>query len=125
MQILWNGSYTSTLLVGVANALIHWQLFFLLTVAGEFSQAFSNLAAFAVAGCFSLYAHVLYTFETRATVGWYLLFTAFLGVMSFVIGNWGDREGFSGVLTVGLFTFFSLICGLLLTWFVSIRERQR
>jgi len=77
-----------------------------------------------VAGCFSLYAHMLYTFETRASVGWYLLFTAFLGVMSFVIGDWGDREGFSGVLTVGLFTLFSLVCGVLMARFVSFRERQ-
>lgn len=46
MKAFWKGFSTYTV-VGLANAIIHWQLFFVLTTAAEFSQAASNFAAFA------------------------------------------------------------------------------
>jgi putative flippase GtrA len=42
-------SYT---VIGVANTLIHWQIFFLLSVGFGLTQAASNLAAFCVAASF-------------------------------------------------------------------------
>jgi putative flippase GtrA len=62
MKALWKEFSTYTV-IGVANTLIHWQLFYVLSTAAELSQAVSNFSAFCVAATFSFYVHALYTFE--------------------------------------------------------------
>ncbi len=52
MKAIWK-SFLSYSLVGLANTLIHWQIFFVLRVAVGLNQATSNFTAFCVAASFS------------------------------------------------------------------------
>jgi putative flippase GtrA len=123
MRRLWKGlsSYT---VIGVANTLIHWQIFFLLSVAAGFSQAISNLAAFCVAASFSFYMNALYTFDSKASVGGYLLFMSAMGALSYGVGHVGDLYRLHGLLTVALFSALSLVFGFLFSKYVVFRERD-
>jgi putative flippase GtrA len=122
MRRVWKGlsSYT---VIGVANTLIHWQIFFLLSVAAGFTQAVSNLVAFCVAASFSFYMNALYTFDTKASVGGYLLFLLTMGTLSLGIGHVGDVWRLHGLLTVALFSASSLVLGFLFSKYVVFRER--
>jgi putative flippase GtrA len=123
MRRLWRGlsSYT---VIGVANTLIHWQIFFLLSVAAGFSQAVSNLLAFCVAASFSFYMNGLYTFDSKLSVGGYLLFMAAMGGLSYGVGHAGDSWRLHGLLTVALFSALSLLLGFLFAKYVVFRERD-
>ncbi len=66
MNRLWKG-FSSYTVIGIANTVIHWQLFFVFRAAFEFSQAMSNLFAFCVAASFSFYMNALYTFAMPAS----------------------------------------------------------
>ena len=114
-------SYT---VIGVANTLIHWQIFFLLSVAFGFTQATSNLAAFCVAASFSFYMNALYTFDAKASVGGYLLFMLAMGALSLGVGHAGDVWRLHGLLTVALFSALSLVFGFLFSKHVVFRERD-
>ena len=120
MKALWKGFSTYTV-VGLANTLIHWQLFFVLTTAAELSQAASNFAAFCVAASFSFYVNALYTFDARASVFRYLLFIAVMGVMSFGIGRMADTWRLHGLVTVTTFSLLSLVCGFFFSKFLLFR----
>jgi len=124
MRLLWKGlsSYT---VIGVANTLIHWQIFFLLSVAAGLSQAVSNLAAFCVAASFSFYMNAQFTFAANATVAGYLLFLLGMGALSLGIGHLGDIWRLHGLLTVVLFSALSLVFGFLYSKYVVFRERDR
>ena len=123
MRRVWKGlsSYT---VIGVANTLIHWQIFFLLSVAAGFSQAVSNLLAFCVAASFSFYMNGLYTFDSKLSVGGYLLFMAAMGALSYGVGHLGDLWRLHGLLTVALFSALSLLLGFLFAKYVVFRERD-
>jgi putative flippase GtrA len=123
MRRLWEGlsSYT---VIGVANTLIHWQIFFLLSVAAGWRQAVSNLAAFCVAASFSFYMNALYTFDGKLSVGGYLLFMAAMGALSYGVGYLGDVWRLHGLLTVALFSALSLVLGFLFSKYVVFRERD-
>jgi putative flippase GtrA len=110
--------------IGVANTLIHWQIFFLLSVAFGFTQATSNLAAFCVAASFSFYMNALYTFDAKASVGGYLLFMLAMGALSLGVGHAGDVWRLHGLLTVALFSALSLVFGFLFSKHVVFRERD-
>jgi putative flippase GtrA len=114
-------SYT---VIGVANTLIHWQIFFLLSVAAGFTQAASNLAAFCVAASFSFYMNALYTFDAKASVGGYLSFMVAMGALSLGVGHAGDVWRLHGLLTVALFSGLSLVLGFLFSKYVVFRERD-
>jgi len=123
MRRLWEGlsSYT---VIGVANTLIHWQIFFLLSVAAGWRQAVSNLAAFCVAASFSFYMNALYTFDSKLSVGGYSLFMAAMGALSYGVGYLGDLWRLHGLLTVALFSALSLVLGFLFSKYVVFRERD-
>ena len=124
MRLLWKGlsSYT---VIGVANTLIHWQIFFLLSVAAGFSQAVSNLAAFCVAASFSFYMNAQFTFTASATVAGYLLFLFGMGALSLGVGHLGDVWQLHGLLTVVLFSALSLVFGFLYSKYVVFREHDQ
>lgn len=124
MRLLWKGlsSYT---VIGVANTLIHWQIFFLLSVAAGLSQAISNLAAFCVAASFSFYMNAQFTFAAGATVAGYLAFLLGMGALSLGIGHLGDLWRLHGLLTVVLFSALSLVFGFLYSKYVVFRERDQ
>lgn len=120
MKALWKG-FSSYAVVGVANALIHWQLFFVLTTAAELSQAASNFAAFCVAASFSFYVNALYTFDGKVSVSGYLLFIVFIGGMSYCAGHVGDVWRLPGLVTVAAFSLLSLVCGFFFSKYVVFR----
>ena len=123
MRLSYKG-LSSYCVIGVANTLIHWQIFFLLSVAFGFTQATSNLAAFCVAASFSFYMNALYTFDAKASVGGYLLFMLAMGALSLGVGHAGDVWRLHGLLTVALFSALSLVFGFLFSKHVVFRERD-
>ncbi|MGE8189941.1 GtrA family protein [Pseudomonas sp. NPDC086278] len=123
MKALWK-EFSTYAVVGVANTLIHWQVFYVLVTAAELSQAASNVAAFCVAAMFSFYVHALYTFEAGASVRRYLAYLCFMGVVSFVVGHYADVWKIHGLVTVASFSLLSLICGLFFSRFILFGGRE-
>ncbi|CAI8963664.1 CPS-53 (KpLE1) prophage; putative bactoprenol-linked glucose translocase [Pseudomonas sp. IT-P253] len=123
MRLLWKG-FSRYTVIGVANTLIHWQIFFLLSVAADLSQAVSNLSAFCVAASFSYCMNALYTFDAKATPRGYLLFLGAMGALSLGIGHLGDVWKLHGLLTVAIFSALSLVFGFLFSKYVVFRERD-
>ncbi|GAB6407094.1 GtrA family protein [Pseudomonas sp. MHK4] len=123
MRLSYKG-LSSYCVIGVANTLIHWQIFFLLSVAFGLTQAASNLAAFCVAASFSFYMNALYTFDAKASFGGYLLFMLAMGALSLGVGHVGDVWRLHGLLTVVLFSALSLVFGFLFSKYVVFRERD-
>ncbi|UZE22700.1 GtrA family protein [Pseudomonas sp. B21-056] len=124
MNAIWKAFLTYAL-VGLANTLIHWQVFFVLRVAFGFNQAMSNFVAFYVAASFSFYVNALYTFEAKTSVFGYVLFLCVMGALSFLVGYLGDRWHIHGLLTVAVFSLLSLVIGFLLSRFVVFRGHRQ
>ena len=97
--------------IGIADALIHWQIFFVLCSAIGLTQAASNFAAFCVAAAFSFYVNLLYTFDSETSVLGYLLFMGLMAGASFGIGAIADTHGWHGLLTVTVFSVLNLTLG--------------
>ena len=123
MKTLWSGFFSYSL-VGLANTLIHWQIFFVLRVAAGLDQSTSNFAAFCVAASFSFYVNALYTFEAKRSVMGYVAFLCVMGGLSFAMGYLGDRWHLHGLLTVAAFSLLSLVIGFLFSRFVVFRGRR-
>lgn len=123
MKALWK-VFSSYTVVGLANALIHWQIFFVLTSAVELNQAASNFAAFCVAAVFSFYMNALYTFDAKVSVVGYLLFICFMGLMSYGIGRVADVWRLHGLITVTSFSLLSLLCGFFFSKYVVFRGEE-
>ena len=85
MTRLWKG-FSRYTVIGIANTVIHWQLFFVFRAAFELSQAVSNLLAFCVAASFSFYVNAIYTFAMPASWPRYGLFMLCMGGLSLVCG---------------------------------------
>lgn len=123
MKAIWRVFLTYSL-VGLANTLVHWQIFFVLRVAMGLDQSISNLAAFCVAASFSHYLNALYTFEVRMSATGYVFFLCAMGTLSFTVGYLGDRWRLHGLLTVAVFSLLSLVFGFLLSRFVVFRGHR-
>ena len=121
MTRLWKG-FSRYTVIGIANTVIHWQLFFVLRTAFELSQAFSNLLAFCVAASFSFYVNAIYTFAMPASWPRYGLFMLCMGGLSLGVGWLADRWRLPGLVTVLVFSLLSLVCGFLLSRWVVFRE---
>lgn len=123
MKSLWKG-FSSYTVIGVANTLIHWQIFFVLTTAAELNQTISNFLAFWVAASFSFYVNALYTFDAKVSVVGYLFFIGFMGALSLGVGRVADLWRLHGLVTVAASSIQSLICGFFLFKFVVFHERE-
>lgn len=110
--------------IGFADGLIHWQIFFVLCTAVGLTQAASNFAAFCVAAAFSFYVNMLYTFDRRTSVFGYLLFIVVMGGVSFGIGSIADARHWPGLITVGVFTLANLLAGYCFFKFVLFRRQH-
>ena len=99
-------------LVGVVNTGIHWLVFaFLLWLSG--SQAWSNAAGFLTAVTFSFFVNARLTFEKSPTLRRYLLYTAFMALMSYLFGMVSDSYALHPLITLVSFSAFSLVAGFL------------
>ncbi|PRA29214.1 GtrA family protein [Pseudomonas poae] len=122
MARLWKG-FSSYSVIGIANTVIHWQMFFVCRTAFELGQALSNFLAFCVAATFSFYLNALYTFAMPASLGRYLLFMSCMGGLALAVGWLADHLHLPGLVTVGVFSLLSLVCGFLLAKRIVFRER--
>ena len=122
MTRLWKG-FSSYTLIGIANTVIHWQLFFMFRAGFELNQALSNLLAFCVAASFSFYINALFTFDSPVSWGRYLMFMTCMGGLSLAVGWLGDHLRMPGIVTVLVFSLVGLVCGFLLSRCVVFRER--
>lgn len=110
MKAIWKVFFIYSL-VGLANTLIHWQVFFVLRMAADLDQSISNFAAFCVAAPFSFYGNALYTFDAKLSVMGCVLFLSIMGALSYVVGYLGDCWHLHGLLTVATFSVLSLVIG--------------
>lgn len=124
MKKLWKG-FTSYTVIGIANTVVHWQLFFVLRAAFDLSQAASNSLAFCVAASFSFYMNALYTFGMPTSWPRYALFMLCMGGLSLAVGWLGDHWRMPGLVTVAVFSLMSLVCGFLLSKWLVFRERDQ
>jgi putative flippase GtrA len=116
--------FSALMIIGLADGLIHWQVFFVLCSAVGLTQAASNFAAFCVAAVFSFYVNALYTFESGTCVFTYLLFIAMMGGVSFAMGSLADTFNWSGLVTVASFTGLNLLLGYVFFRFVLFRGQR-
>ncbi|WP_166365453.1 GtrA family protein [Pseudomonas akapageensis] len=108
--------------IGLFNTGLHWMVFLLLCLHFQMAQAPSNLLAFCVAVSFSFFANARINFRVRPS-GWrYVLFTGFLGSVSLLIGNVADHLTLPPMLTLVLFSSFSLAVGFFFSKFVVFRS---
>lgn len=115
-------AFTSYTVIGIANTLIHWQIFFVLRAAFDVSQAVSNFLAFCAAASFSFYANSLYTFAIPASLRRYLIFIMCMGSLSLTVGGLADHWHLPGIVTVMVFSMISLVVGFLLSKWLVFRE---
>jgi putative flippase GtrA len=124
MNKTWQ-EFATYAVIGIANSVIHWQLFFISRNAFELSQALSNFLAFCAAASFSFYANSLYTFEANASMARYLVFMASVGAISLGIGALADHWQWPGLVTLTMFSGISLIVGFLISKWLIYREPKR
>jgi putative flippase GtrA len=123
MNRIWEG-FANYALVGIANTVIHWQLFFILRIGFGLSQAYSNLGAFCAAASFSFYVNALYTFAIPTSLRRYLKFMLCIGSLSFAVGKLGDQMQLPSVVTVTVFSVASLVTGFLISKWLVYRVRE-
>jgi putative flippase GtrA len=116
--------FSATTVIGLADALIHWQIFFVLCQAAALSQAASNFAAFCVAAALSFYLNMLYIFERETPVFPYLMFIGLMAGVSFGVGVIGDVWRLSGLVTVASFSLVNIVLGYCVFRFVLFRGRR-
>ncbi|MFW9078281.1 GtrA family protein [Pseudomonas sp. P2757] len=116
--------FSAILVIGLADALIHWQIFFVLCAAVGLDQAASNFAAFCVAAAFSFYVNALYTFENQTSVFAYLGFIGVMGAASFAVGHIADIYQLPGLVTVTTFSLLNLLLGYSFFRFVLFRRHS-
>ncbi|MDT3311961.1 polysaccharide synthesis protein GtrA [Pseudomonas sp. rhizo66] len=114
---------SATSVIGLADALIHWQIFFVLCNAVGLDQAAGNFAAFCVAAAFSFYLNVLYLFERETSVFFYLMFIGLMGSVSFGVGAIADVWRLPGLVTVASFSLLNIGSGYCFFRFVLFRGR--
>ena len=124
MARLWKG-FLSYSVIGAANTVIHWQLFFIFRAAFGLNQALSNFLAFCLAASLSFYVNAVFTFAMPASLPRYALFMLCMGALSLGVGALADRWNAPGIVTVMVFSLVSLVCGFLLSRWVVFRERDR
>ncbi|MBT2338536.1 MULTISPECIES: GtrA family protein [Pseudomonas] len=116
--------FSALMVIGLANGLIHWQVFFVLRSAVGLSQAVSNLMAFCVATAFSFYVNALYIFEPGAPRRGYLPLNAAMAGLSYGIGAAGDARNLPGWVALVSFSLLNLAIGYGFFRFVVFRRRD-
>lgn len=109
--------------VGVINTVIHWSVF---AIAYHFTgiQASSNLVAFILAVTFSFFANAHWTFRSQATPARYMLFVAFMGLVSWLVGKLADLSDLPPLVTLISFSAISLILGFVYSRYCVFRSRS-
>lgn len=109
--------------VGILNTLIHWIIFFILTFFMKEEQSISNLIAFSITVTISYVLNANYTFKKKKKIKMYVLYTLFMGLMSFIIGKIADIFYLNGLITMISFSGISLIIGFLFSKYIIFKEK--
>ncbi len=107
--------------IGILNTLVHWGITAGLFYFIGFSQALSNVIGFIVAVTFSYIMNAKFTFEKKPVLSRYLIFTLFMGGLSYVFGYAGDYFALNPFITLFLFSGTSLALGFLFSKFFVFR----
>lgn len=105
--------------IGVVNTALHWLIFGLCFTLLNLSQSTANLAAFLVAVTFSFFMNAKFTFKQAPTGLKYILFTVFMGILSYTTGLIADTLDLHPIITLISFSALSLALGYLYSkWIV-------
>lgn len=97
--------------VGVVSTAIHWSVFTFCFYAWSSTQVVANLAGFLCAASFGFIANARFTFQSPATKTRYLLFIAFMGLLSITTGWLADTLQLTPWLTLIATSLLSLLLG--------------
>jgi len=111
--------------VGLLNTAVHWLVFLFAFYAIKFDQSASNFVAFCVAVSFSFVVNARFTFKRKATVLMYVMYFAFMGFLSLMVGALSDLYRIAPLITLVLFSIISLVVGFVFSKFVIFREDKR
>lgn len=111
-------------IVGGVNTVIHWTVFLVLFYKCGTGQALSNVLAFFVAVTFSFFANARWTFKISASTSRYVRYTTFMAAMAALLGWSAQIFHLPPLMTLCLFSGFSLICGYFYANTVVFRKRK-
>lgn len=111
MSLLY--SFTRYGLIGIVNTAVHWLIFFSCFYYIFNSQAISNTIAFLVAVTISFFLNAYFTFNTHTNIRRYVMFSSFMGAISFLTGGVADKIALPPLYTLIIFTLLSFVVGFL------------
>lgn len=109
-------------LVGVINTATHWLVFLMLYSLLKMDQAMSNLVAFLIAVSCSFILNGYFTFNSHLSLKRYVLFTVFMGVVSYLVGVLADIINLLPIFTLLIFTTISFILGFFWSHFIVFKK---
>lgn len=105
--------------IGILNTGLHWLIFGIFILLLNFEQSIANLAGFIVAVTFSFFMNAKFTFNKTPTSLRYILFTIFMGILSYTTGLIAEKLNLHPIITLISFSALSLILGYLYSkWIV-------
>lgn len=108
--------------VGIINTFIHWVIFAICLYILGSTQSVANFTGFAIAVSFSFFANARFTFNASTTTLRYLLYVAFMGILSAAVGWAADWYRLPPILTLVTFSVLSLICGFIYSKYIVFRD---
>lgn len=109
------------LFIGILNTSIHWISFGVCFLIMQLTQSTSNLIAFILAVTFSFFMNAKFTFNKQPTCLRYILFTVFMGILSFIIGKISDQFMINPIVTLIVFSSLSLCLGFIYSKFIVFK----
>ncbi|HCP53926.1 MAG: translocase [Pseudomonadaceae bacterium] len=113
--------FSRYLAIGVLNTAVHWSVFFCVFYLLGGSQLVSNISAFCLAVTFSFLMNARFTFRQSATSKRYIIYIIFMGAVSILFGSISDHFNATPILTLMLFSVFSLGFGFLYSRYIVFR----
>lgn len=107
--------------IGILNTIIHWVVFGVCFIFFNINQSVSNLLAFLVAVTFSFVMNAKFTFNKKPTSMRYILFICFMGILSFMVGEFADYLYVNPIITLITFSMLSFILGFLYSKFIVFK----
>lgn len=107
--------------IGILNTALHWSIFGLCFWIFGFNQANSNFIAFLFAVTFSFFMNARFTFNKKPTSTRYILFTAFMACLSYLIGFISDSLNVFPLITLIAFSAMSLVLGFIYSKYIVFK----
>jgi putative flippase GtrA len=113
MQIFNLKRFSKYSFTGIVNSVVHWMSFLFLYYKCDAGQTLSNIAAFSFAVTFSFLVNSKFTFTFTMTCSRYRKYISFIAIMSAFFGWGGQTLRLPPLITLFLFSLFSLFFGYL------------